>query len=164
MKTAHMIRRENFLALLSRYATNREFADRCELPPAFVSQIKTARRNIGDALARDIERALSLPKAWMDVLHDASANGHIAREPEVALSPSGQTLTRVTEKKAHYPRISTPQVALELADEILRASAERRIDDRVLGSLLQLVLALASQPASEQGKISSAEGGSNDLD
>lgn len=99
MKTAHMVRRENFLALLSRYATNREFADRCELPPAFVSQIKTARRNIGDALARDIERALSLPKAWMDVLHDASANGHIAREPEVALSPSGQTLTRVTEKK-----------------------------------------------------------------
>lgn len=101
MATIRTIRRRNFLSLLSRYETNREFADAVGRAPAFVSQIKTGRRNIGDDVARDIERAFVLPEGWFDVSHD-----EVNEQATAARTANSTTLTPVTGHRRTIPIIS----------------------------------------------------------
>lgn len=69
---AKSIRRQNLVALLRRFDTAAAFAKAVGTSAAYVSQILSAKiqAEIGDALARKIEKALDLPHGWMDVLHD----------------------------------------------------------------------------------------------
>jgi phage repressor protein C with HTH and peptisase S24 domain len=65
------IRRQNLVALLERFETAAGFAKAVGTSAAYVSQIlsEKVQAEIGDALARKIEKALDLPHGWMDVLH-----------------------------------------------------------------------------------------------
>lgn len=52
--------------------TDKEFAEVCGLEPSHLSQMKTSSpssRNIGETVARRIERALGLPNMYMDKEH-----------------------------------------------------------------------------------------------
>lgn len=71
MENAYEVRRQNLLNLLANYSTNSQFADRCDLAPAHVSQMKTGRRDMGDQVARRVEDQLSLGHGWMDHNHAA---------------------------------------------------------------------------------------------
>lgn len=64
------IRFQNFKSLLGKAESQRAFADTVGLAVAFVSQVNTKRRAVGDDAARRIEVALGLPRGWMDKQHD----------------------------------------------------------------------------------------------
>lgn len=99
MPTIQDIRRQNFARLLAEYETNKAFADATGLPAAFVSQIKTGRRDIGEEVARKMERNLRLHHGYMDVSHN---------EPGVAeAGPSG-----------NVARAATPIVAWETPEDL----------------------------------------------
>jgi hypothetical protein len=46
------------------------FAERVELSDRYLSHVKHKRKNIGAAIARQIEKRLKLPHGWMDNPHD----------------------------------------------------------------------------------------------
>lgn len=46
------------------------FAERVELSDRYLSHVKHQRKNIGPAIARQIEKRLKLPHGWMDNPHD----------------------------------------------------------------------------------------------
>lgn len=65
----YSIRKQNLLALLSG-KKQRACAEKWDTSPSTLSQITSANavRNLGDELARKIERAEGLPAGWMDTL------------------------------------------------------------------------------------------------
>lgn len=67
------IRLARLLELIGKFV-QKELADRVDIDTAYISQIKNPNnpKNMGEKLARRIERALALPTGWMDRLHDDS--------------------------------------------------------------------------------------------
>ncbi len=65
----HDTRKENLLALIKRFGTQKAFADKADFPPTYVSQLVTDVRNVGGTTARKIETNLNLPKDWMESPH-----------------------------------------------------------------------------------------------
>lgn len=63
------IRRQNLIALLSRYETLPEFEDAAKVSGNYASQIANGFRDMGHQYARDIEAGLGLPEGWMDKMH-----------------------------------------------------------------------------------------------
>lgn len=59
------IRRKN-LGVLLENTTHIAFAEKAGMAAAHVSQIVNGSRNMGDKIARRIEKKLSLPVGWMD--------------------------------------------------------------------------------------------------
>ncbi len=59
-------RREKLLYLLAKSDSDKDFSERVGLAPAFVSQLKLGNRNIGNKVARKIERALGKDDGWFD--------------------------------------------------------------------------------------------------
>lgn len=73
------IRHQNFMALFKMFQDQHSelptrgmlklFAERLELSDRYLSHIKNNRKNIGAAIARQIEKRLKLPHGWMDNTH-----------------------------------------------------------------------------------------------
>ncbi|MFS1539259.1 MAG: helix-turn-helix transcriptional regulator [Candidatus Phlomobacter fragariae] len=75
------IRRANLHALIQDFTVSgknkkSQLADKIGIPAAQLSQISGNNpiRNIGDRIARRIEKSLNLPIGWMDVLHTETLN------------------------------------------------------------------------------------------
>lgn len=49
----------------------RRFAENTGLPPAYLSHVKTGRKNIGDDMARKLEAVFNKPSCWLDTSHSA---------------------------------------------------------------------------------------------
>lgn len=62
------IRRANLKALVSKYPRVEDFAEQVDTSASYISQIfsEKTKADVGDRLARKIERALELPTFWMD--------------------------------------------------------------------------------------------------
>lgn len=64
------IRRENLTLLLTEYRrdgkTQADFARALDVEPAYVSQLVTGVREIGDKTGRKVERVAGKPEGWMD--------------------------------------------------------------------------------------------------
>ncbi|MES9969046.1 MAG: helix-turn-helix transcriptional regulator [Candidatus Thiodiazotropha sp.] len=73
MVNIRTIRKSNLLAQIDRFGSQRAFAERADLAPAHVSQLVTERRNMGDEVARRIERNLNLEEGHMDIQHHSQA-------------------------------------------------------------------------------------------
>lgn len=73
-------RKANFSALLASYERDVEFARATGIDPAYVSQIKSGERQVGDKIARRIESKLARPHGWMDQPHidEAPASYRVA--------------------------------------------------------------------------------------
>lgn len=69
MATVKDTRRHNLMALLARADSQAEFARSLEVDPAYISQLVTGVREVGDKTARKIERLKGEPTGWMDVPH-----------------------------------------------------------------------------------------------
>lgn len=67
------IRRENMLALIGEEKSQAEFARKAGTDPAYISQILSTKTKaeMGNALARAVEKAYKLPHGWMDQAHGA---------------------------------------------------------------------------------------------
>ncbi|MEO4030094.1 hypothetical protein ABH313_18890 [Chromobacterium vaccinii] len=68
------IRLRNLQELIAGFETANQFADTVQTSPAYLSQILSDKHpaNVGDALARKIEKNLDLPRGWMDTCHVAT--------------------------------------------------------------------------------------------
>lgn len=89
--TVAEIRKLNYEILRKASALNKSaFAEKIETDPSYISQIFSDKtdRNMGDDLARKIEKLTGKPRGWMDALHDN--NGGIL-EPSPSYSNAHDT-------------------------------------------------------------------------
>lgn len=74
------IRRSNMLLLVEETPskTLRELAEICEVNVAYLSQIKSkkTKREMGDDIARRLERGMKKPPGWMDVQQGVKARAN----------------------------------------------------------------------------------------
>ncbi len=59
-------RRQKLFALLQAAHSDKDFAEKIGMAPAYVSQLKLGNRNIGNKVARKIEEALGKDTGWFD--------------------------------------------------------------------------------------------------
>jgi len=86
------IRRRNLRQLINEVGTQARLAELVGTKPTYISQIlsPTAVGEIGDSLARRIEKALRKPRGWLDLPHylpDAPAVGEPGQTYNTAPSP-----------------------------------------------------------------------------
>lgn len=118
------IRRANLVALIRHFGTKSELARVAGISEAYLSQIIGARanRNVGDDLARRLERAAGKPHGWMDHDHSGSDNGNTEEGPPIR----------------KVPVISWVQAgqwnAVDAHSEDDEAREYRFVEDRALGS------------------------------
>lgn len=74
------IRRENLLGLLKQRKYDADFARAYDLSDRLISQIKNGTREMGDDLARKMEKAMGKPKGWMDSLQFRSAEDELGAQ------------------------------------------------------------------------------------
>ncbi|NEV64719.1 hypothetical protein [Thiorhodococcus minor] len=129
MMDVRQARAENLAKLLRRHPSLRVFADRTELAPAHVSQMKNGVRRMGDEVARRIEAQLRLPHGWMDHPHGDGEDTPVS----AATAPSLDQLLSRTSPRA--------QEALEL---IAHAAEEGRLSEADIALIHQLAARLAS--------------------
>lgn len=87
------IRRENLLVLLEEFGTATSLASAAGTDAAYISQIKSkkTKREIGDNLARRLEKAGGKTRGWMDQLHrhqkeaESHGGGALNREERVMI-------------------------------------------------------------------------------
>lgn len=94
--TVSSIRKRNLMWLRTKFQEDQQrkfpdepdlgmdkaFAERIGLNPKYFGHIKNNRRNVGNALAREVEAQFSLPIGWMDAPH-ADTLGSTPAEEEV---------------------------------------------------------------------------------
>ena len=81
-------RRDNLKRLLADYSTQRDFGEAVGLAGSQISHILTGRREMGDEIARRIEKALGKPLGWMD---RSALTQEPALEMELASLPADQS-------------------------------------------------------------------------
>ncbi|WP_316365545.1 helix-turn-helix transcriptional regulator [Candidatus Thiodiazotropha sp. CDECU1] len=130
MVNIRTIRKENLLAQIARFGSQRAFADKAGLAPAHVSQLVTDRRNMGDEVARRIEKNLNLTDGYMDLQHQqrsyplhlpASGHNRIAENDSEAL----QALLLKVDQMQQRLTAKTRKVILRIE----RAAMEGRLSD-----------------------------------
>jgi plasmid maintenance system antidote protein VapI len=102
MVNIRTIRKKNLLAQIARRGSQRAFAEKAGLAPAHVSQLATERRNMGDEVARRIERNLDLADGYMDLQHQQQGHGLNASSSDhnrIADNDSEATLPPTAESK-----------------------------------------------------------------
>jgi hypothetical protein len=98
------IRHINFMALYKAFRDERShlpergmlklFAEEVEISDRYLSHLKHNRKNIGAAIARQIEDRLHLSHGWMDNRHDQPATTQPADELEANFLSTAQALYR----------------------------------------------------------------------
>jgi hypothetical protein len=91
------IRRRRFSELVSRSGKKVVFAERYGLNAAYVSQLITGHRNMGEGFARSLELKAGLPVGWLDQ-DDPPGSGAeaiqtVVTSPEPVAEPASSYLT-----------------------------------------------------------------------
>jgi len=68
------IRMDNMRRLIKQSGNQRLFAERADINPAYVSQMMTGRRDMGEEVARKIDRAFGKAAGWMDQNHGSNGD------------------------------------------------------------------------------------------
>lgn len=103
------IRRNNLRDLMDSYVqagkTKAEFAEMAGLPPAQLSQLtsRTPARNVGDIVARRIEKSLSLRHGWLDVPHDGIEAPHNTESRHLPTPTNNFSLNTVGNNYTDHP-------------------------------------------------------------
>ncbi|MBT3032975.1 MAG: hypothetical protein AB2669_16735 [Candidatus Thiodiazotropha endolucinida] len=140
MVNIRTIRKSNLLAQIDRFGSQREFAERVGLAPAHVSQLVTDRRNMGDEVARRIERNLDLADGYMDLQHpsrDYPSHHYSGHRDRVAETDS-ETLQALL-LKADQMQQSLPAKTKKVILRIERAAMEGKLSDEDWEMLERLV-------------------------
>jgi transcriptional regulator with XRE-family HTH domain len=69
------IRRANLLGLINEFETMARLARHTGVVASLLSQIKNGSRQMGDHVARDLEKALNKPEGWMDLPQYGAGDG-----------------------------------------------------------------------------------------
>ncbi len=94
MKTIHDIRRSNARKLRDGVGGNSSFATMIDREPTQTSRFMGdgATKNIGDSMARHIEKCFDLPIGWLDQEHQTT---NITKKPDVSITNKQITLVPV---------------------------------------------------------------------
>lgn len=120
MKTIHDLRHANLESLVGAAKSQREFADRVDLAPAYVSQMLLKRRGIGERTARKIEAAMRLPMGWMDQDRDAYPPVPDINSPNHLVS-SGKTGWKDADRRAASVNTGSQGAHIAATDATLKA-------------------------------------------
>ncbi|MGD8911445.1 MAG: hypothetical protein PVJ68_01710 [Candidatus Thiodiazotropha sp.] len=140
MVNIRTIRKDNLLTQIARFGSQRAFAEQAGLAPAHVSQMVTDRRQMGDEVARRIERNLNLADGHMDLQHrqsnyetqpPASQQNRIADNDSETL----QSLLLKVDQMRQGMSLKTRKVILRIE----RAAAEGKLSDEDWEMLERLV-------------------------
>jgi plasmid maintenance system antidote protein VapI len=140
MVNIRTIRKDNLLAQIARFGTQRAFAEEAGLAPAHVSQMVTERRQMGDEVARRIEKNLNLTDGYMDLQHGPSsyqAQSEANHRNRVADNDNEtlQSLLLKVDRMRHGMSAKTRKVILRIE----RAAAEDKLSDEDWEMLERLV-------------------------
>ncbi|MBT3046419.1 MAG: hypothetical protein AB2728_15295 [Candidatus Thiodiazotropha sp.] len=140
MVTIRTIRKANLLAQIARFGSQRAFAEEAGLVPAHVSQMVTERRNMGDEVARRIEKNLNLADGYMDLQHQQQGYAHAKRSKRhdrVAESDSEalKTLLLKVDQRQRYLSAKTRKVILRVE----RAAMEGKLSDEDWELVVRLI-------------------------
>ncbi len=80
--TAGKTRLMNLEILIKEAGGQRQLAERADLTPSVISQIKTGRRSLGEKLARKIEAGAMKPQGWLDQDHSDSTS-NVSPGPDI---------------------------------------------------------------------------------
>ncbi|PVV05564.1 MAG: hypothetical protein B6D77_19125 [gamma proteobacterium symbiont of Ctena orbiculata] len=130
MVTIRAIRKENLLAQIARFGSQRAFAEKAGLAPAHVSQMVTDRRNMGEDVARRIENNLELADGHMDLQHhypDNALHFPVAEHNRVAESDEEMLQALLSKVDQMQQRLSAKTRRVLLRIE--RAAMEGRLSD-----------------------------------
>jgi plasmid maintenance system antidote protein VapI len=133
------IRKSNLLAQIDRFGSQRAFAEQAGLAPAHVSQMVTDRRNMGDEVARRIEKNLDLSEGYMDLQHhnrDYSARDYAGHRNRIAENDS-EALQTILLKFDRVEELSAK--TRRAIERIERAARESRLTDEDWEILERLV-------------------------
>lgn len=76
-------RRKRLRALLEEASSDRLVAELADIPPSFLSQMKTGKRDIGNDVAAKIEAAMKRPEGFLDQwLPDEGGHVSASRPPD----------------------------------------------------------------------------------
>lgn len=129
------IRRQNVLQLIEQCnGSVKEFADKAGMQPAQASHLKTGFRNVGDNLARRIERAFNKEVGWMD------------KEPTTATETTALALEM---KHLKTVQAGIPEELLPLIEDLKRAWTSKSLSPATLRGLSDLVRSLQAGAAQE---------------
>ena len=97
------------------YGLDAAFAKHIELNRKYYGHIKAGRRNVGNALARSVERIFSMPVGWMDAEH-ADAAGTNDGEAEIVAA----ALQLYRERPEEAQRVIMKALREHLANKITK--------------------------------------------
>ncbi|WP_165913560.1 LexA family transcriptional regulator [Marichromatium gracile] len=66
------VRQQNLKRLVSAAGSQRALAEKADLAPAYINQMLTGKRGIGERTARKIEARLNCNRGWLDERHQAA--------------------------------------------------------------------------------------------
>lgn len=140
MVNIRTIRKENLLAQIARFGTQRAFAEQAGLATAHVSQMVTNRRQMGDEVARRIEKKLNLTDGYMDLQHDPSSydTEPVSRQHNRVAENDSETLQSLL-LKVDQMRQGMSARTRKVILRIERAAAEGKLSDEDWEMLERLV-------------------------
>lgn len=110
MKTTAEIRLANARQLASRFTSRADFARELEMSDAYMWQIlgDVPKRNIGNSIARRMEKACGMNEGWLDVPHDdtevsiprASESSEVLSADALRVARAFDSLTSSAQKRA----------------------------------------------------------------
>ncbi len=114
MKTIHDIRRSNARKLRDGVGGNSSFATMIDREPTQTSRFMGdgATKNIGDSMARHIEKCFDLPVGWLDQEHQTT---NITKKPDVSITNKQITLVPVI-SLVNMERVGYSEVDLSTAE------------------------------------------------
>ncbi|MBT2972157.1 MAG: hypothetical protein B6D72_05045 [gamma proteobacterium symbiont of Ctena orbiculata] len=140
MVNIRTIRKANLLAQIARFGSQRAFAEEAGLVPAHVSQMVTERRNMGDEVARRIEKNLNLADGYMDLQHQQQGYAHPKRtnhHNRVAENDSEALKTLLLKADQMQQRLSAKTRKVILRIE--RAAMEGKLSDEDWEIVVRLI-------------------------
>lgn len=140
--TNNEIRKLNLLLLIDEVGKKSDLAKIADTDPAYISQILSKKnpRNIGDDLARKLEKGCRKPRGWMDTYHDKTPTKQTALQqptdsnaaPTTTLEDNGQWT-----ELAHLMATATPRThaILETIAQAWRDGALTEDDLKLLDTI-----------------------------
>lgn len=149
MKTVHEIRRINARKLRDGVGGNSFFANMIDREPTQTSRFMSdgATKNIGDAMARHIEKCFDLPQGWLDQTHQTAnvtknhnvseTNRNIVMVPVIAWVQAG-TWTKIDEQEVDLYSTETYPCPVPCGPMtyILRVIGDSMIDEYRPGDMI----------------------------
>lgn len=94
------LRRQNLISLMeSKRGEAARIARLASVEPNYLSRIKAGKKNLGEELARRIERVLELENGWMDQSHSGEIHKQAGKEVIQISAPSEAELVKLLREK-----------------------------------------------------------------